>query len=350
MALARVSRDGQDAAGTPARTGKSPETGTTMVHRLLAALLCAVLLPGIAHAEWPERPIRMIVPFPPGGGTDALARVLAQHLQAALGQPVAVENRAGASGVIGTEAGARAAPDGYTLTLNASGPLTIVPQMLPNPPYDPLRSVVAVAIPSVTPLLMVVPAASPLRDVQGFVAWALANPGRGNYCSIGIGSPSHLSAAMFMQRFGLDLTHVPYNGSGPALTATIGNTCDVLFDSGTSSSPLVRSGQLRALGITAGRRHPSFPDVAPISDQGAPGYETFTWSGLFAPAGTPAPIVERLNHEARALAQTPAERARIESQGGLPVDFSPAEFSDFLKREIESWGVVIRAANIGLNQ
>jgi tripartite-type tricarboxylate transporter receptor subunit TctC len=316
----------------------------------LVALLLALGLPPAARAEWPERPIRMIVPFPPGGGTDALARVLAQHLQTVLGQPVAVENRAGASGVIGTEAGARAAPDGYTLTLNASGPLTILPQLLPNPPYDPLRSVVAVAIPSVTPLLLVVPAASPLKDVADVVAWARAHPGRGYYCSIGIGSPSHLSAAMFMQRFGLELTHVPYNGSGPALTAIVGATCDLLFDSGTSSSPLVRSGQLRALGITATRRHPSFPDVAPIAEQGAPGFETFTWSGLFAPAGTPAGIVERLNREARALAQTPAERARVESQGGVPVDFSPAELGEFLKREIESWGAVIRAADIRLNQ
>ncbi len=325
-----------------------------MIRNLLAALACAIALlaPPLAQparAEWPERAIRMIVPFPPGGGTDALARVLAQHLQTTLGQPVAVENRAGASGVIGTEAGARAPADGYTLTLNASGPLTIVPQMLPNPPYDPLRSVVAVAIPSVTPLLMVVPAASPLRDVQDFVRWAQANAGRGNYCSIGIGSPSHLSAEMFMRAFRLDVTHVPYNGSGPALTAIVANTCDVLFDSGTSSSPLVRQGLLRALGITASRRHPSFPDVAPIAEQGAPGYETFTWSGLFAPAGTPQPVLERLNREARALAATPAERARIESQGGLVMDMDLAELADFMRREIDSWGAVIRAANIRLN-
>ncbi len=318
-----------------------------MFRLLLAALCC--LVPPAARAEWPERPIRMIVPFPPGGGTDALARVLAAHLQSVLGQPVAVENRAGASGVIGTEAGARAPADGYTLTLNASGPLTIVPQMLPNPPYDPLRSVVAVAIPSVTPLLMDVPAASPLHDVQGFVSWARANPGKGNYCSIGIGSPSHLAAEMFMRRFGLELTHVPFNGSAPALTALVSSTCDVLFDSGTSSSPLVRQGLIRALGITAARRHPNFPEIAPVSDQGAPGYEAFTWSGLFAPAGTPQPILERLNRESRALAATPTERARIESQGGLVMDLDLAALDGFMRREIDAWGAVIRAADIRLN-
>jgi tripartite-type tricarboxylate transporter receptor subunit TctC len=316
--------------------------------RLLLAAFCCLVATG-ARAEWPERAIRVIVPFPPGGGTDALARVLAQHLQTVLGQPVAVENRAGASGVIGTEAGARAAPDGYTLTLNASGPLTIVPQLLPNPPYDPLRSVVAVAIPSVTPLLMVVPAGSAFQGVQDFVGWARANPGQGNYCSIGIGSPSHLSAEMFLRRFGLELTHIPFNGSAPALTALISNTCDVLFDSGTSSSPLVRQGLIRALGITAARRHPSFPDVVPISDQGAPGYEAFTWSGLFAPAGTPQPILERLNRESRALAATGAERARIESQGGLVMDMDLAALDAFMRREIDAWGAVIRAANIRLN-
>ncbi len=319
-----------------------------MIRLLLAALLC-VFGTG-ARAEWPERPIRMIVPFPPGGGTDALARVLAAHLQSVLGQPVAVENRAGASGVIGTEAGARAPADGYTLTLNASGPLTIVPQMLPNPPYDPLRSVVAVAIPSVTPLLVDVPAASPLRDMQGLLDWARANPGKGNYCSIGIGSPSHLAAEMYLRRFGLELTHVPFNGSAPALTALVANTCDVLFDSGTSSSPLVRQGLIRALGITAARRHPSFPEIAPVSDQGAAGYEAFTWSGLFAPAGTPRPIIERLNRESRALAATAAERARIEGQGGLVMDMDLAALEAFMRREIEAWGAVIRAANIRLNQ
>jgi tripartite-type tricarboxylate transporter receptor subunit TctC len=316
--------------------------------RFLLVALCCLLATG-ARAEWPERAIRMIVPFPPGGGTDALARVMAQHLQTVLGQPVAVENRAGASGVIGTEAGARAAPDGYTLTLNASGPLTIVPQMLPNPPYDPLRSVVAVAIPSVTPLLMDVPAGSAFQGVQDFVAWARANPGKGNYCSIGIGSPSHLAAEMFLRRFALELTHIPFNGNAPALTALVSATCDVLFDSGTSSSPLVRQGLIRALGITAARRHPSFPEVAPISDQGAPGYEAFTWSGLFAPAGTPPLILERLNRESRALAATPGERARIESQGGVVMDMNLAALDAFMRREIDAWGAVIRAANIRLN-
>ena len=303
----------------------------------------------LAQAAWPDRPIRMIVPFPPGGGTDALARVVAAHLQTALGQPVAVENRGGGSGVIGTEAVARAAPDGYTLGMTASGPMTILPQMMPNPPYHPVRSFAHVALPSVTPLFMVVPPASPARNLGEFVAWARQNRGRVNYCSIGVASPSHLSAEMFLRAFDLVMEHIPHRGSAPALTDTIAGNCHVLFDSGTSSTPQIRQGALRALGVSAARRLPGFPDVPTIAEQGAPGYETSTWSAVIAPAGTPAPIVERLNAEIRRHAATPAERERVSSQGGVPVDLSPAEFTGFLEREIEGWGRVIRAGNIKLD-
>jgi tripartite-type tricarboxylate transporter receptor subunit TctC len=322
--------------------------------RLTSALAVALaLLAGMAgevraQASWPDRPIRMIVPFPPGGGTDALARVVATHLQTALGQPVAVENRSGGSGVIGTEAVARAAPDGYTLAMTASGPMTILPQMMPNPPYHPVRSFAHVALPSVTPLFAVVPSSSPVRSLGELVATAQQRAGAMNYCSIGVASPSHLSAEIFLQAFGLRMEHIPHRGSAPALTDTIAGHCDLLFDSGTSSTPQIRQGTLRALGVSAARRLPGFPDVPTIAEQGAPGYETSTWSAVIAPAGTPAPIVERLNAEIRRFAATPAERERVSSQGGLPVDLSPAEFTRFLEREIESWGHAIRAGNIQL--
>ncbi|MBR0642891.1 tripartite tricarboxylate transporter substrate binding protein [Roseomonas hellenica] len=316
---------------------------------MAAAAMLLAAAPAMAQGNWPERPIRMIVPFPPGGGTDVLARVVAQHLQAALGQPVAVENRSGGSGVVGSEAVARAAPDGYTLGMTASGPMTILPQMMPNPPYDPIRSFAHVAIPSVTPLFMVVPPASPARTVGEFVAHARANPGRLNYCSIGVASPSHLSAAMFLTAFGLEMEHIPHRGSAPALTDTMAGLCHMLFDSGTSSTPQIRDGALRALGVSAARRLPAFAAVPTIAEQGAAGYETSTWSGVIAPAGTPAPIVARLNAEIRRLAATPAEQQRVASQGGLPVDFSPAEFTAFIQREIDGWGQVIRANNIRLD-
>lgn len=319
-----------------------------------AAVFGASLGPAAAQqdgggAPWPNRPIRMVVPFPPGGGTDTLARIVAQHLQGALGQPVAVENRSGGSGVVGTEAVARAAPDGHTLAMTASGPITILPQMMAAAPYDPLRSFVHVAIPSTTPLLMVVPAASPARSAAAFVEWAKREPGRLNYCSIGVASPSHLSGEVFLRAFGLRLEHVPHRGSAPALTDTVAANCQVLFDSSSSSTPLVRAGSLRALGTTSARRLEALPDVPTMAEQGAPGFETSTWSGVVAPAGTPSAIVERLNTEIRRLAATPAERRRVQDQGGLPLDLSPAETADFVRQEIETWGGVIRAGNLRLD-
>ncbi len=320
---------------------------------LAAALALAAGIGGapgaVAQDAWPNRPVRMIVPFPPGGGTDTLARIVAAHLQTALGQPVAVENRSGGSGVIGTEAVARAAPDGYTLAMTASGPMTILPQMMASPPYHPVRSFEHVALPSVTPLFMVVPPSSPARGVQDFVAWARQNRGRVNYCSIGVASPSHLSAEIFLRAFDVEMEHIPHRGSAPALTDTMAGNCHVLFDSGTSSTPQIRQGTLRALGVSSAQRLPGFPDVPTIAEQGAAGYETSTWSAVIAPAGTPAAIVERLNTEIRHLASTPAERERVSGQGGLPADLTPAQFTAFLEREIEAWGRVIRAGNIRLD-
>ena len=317
------------------------------------ALAALVASAGTATAQdgapWPSRPIRMVVPFPPGGGTDALARIVAQHLQGALGQPVAVENRSGGSGVVGTEAVARAAPDGYTLATTASGPITILPQMMAAPPYDPLRSFAFVAIPAATPLFMVVPPASPARGAAEFADWAKREPGRLNFCSIGVASPSHLSGEMFLRAFGLRMEHIPHRGSAPALTDTVAGNCQVLFDSGSSSAPLVRAGSLRALGVTAARRLEAFPDVPTMVEQGAPGFEAGTWSGVVAPAGTPPAVVERLNAEIRRFAATPAERRRVQDQGGVPLDLSPAEAAAFVRREIESWGGVIRTGNIRLD-
>jgi len=312
-----------------------------MIRLLLAALLLA--LP--ARAEWPDRPIRIIVPFPPGGGTDNVARVLAQHLQTKLGQPVAVENRSGASGVIGTEAVARAGPDGTTLAMTASGPLSILPQML-SVPYDPLQGLTPVAIPSVGPLLMVLPVDRAPRDVASFIAWARAKPGGVNACSIGIASPSHLAAEMFFRRLDLPFTHVPHRGSGPALTDAIAGHCDVLFDSVGSAGPHVREGRLRALAITSAARSPGWPDLPTLGESGLPGYEAVTWSGLVAPPGMPTAIVQRLNAESRAAFHAPAARAALEAQGATISDLTPDGMRAFLEAEIARWGTVIRAGNI----
>ena len=312
---------------------------------LVIAALAAMPSTPRAQGTWPDRPVRIIVPFPPGGGTEAVARLLAMHLQETLRQPFVVESRSGASGMLGTELGARAAADGYTLTMTASGPLSILPQML-TAPYDPIRSFEHVALPAITPLVMVVPVNRPPTTVQEFVAWARRNAGRVNYCSIGVASPSHLSAELFRRSVDIEMTHIPHRGSGPAIIDTIAGHCDVLFDSTSASGPHAREGRLRALGISTPDRHPSWRELPTIAEQGVAGYATSTWSGLVAPAGTPAPIIARLNAEARRFATSARERERIETQGGIVMDLSPTQFRAYLQEEIARWGEVIRAGNI----
>lgn len=315
-----------------------------MIRGMLAALL--LLLPGLAAAQaWPDRPVRMIVPFPPSGGTEVIARLVSAHYQEVFGGAFVVESRSGASGMLGTEIVARAAPDGYTLGMLGSGPLTILPQML-QAPYDPIRSFEHILLPFITPLLMVTPNDRPPKDVAEFVAWARQRPGALNYWSIGVASPSHLSAEMFARALRVEMTHIPHRGSGPALIDTIAGHCDLLFDNAAASGPHVREGRLKVLGITARERLPSWPDVRTIAEQGVQGYATQAWSGLVAPAGTPAAIVARLSEEGRHFATGARERARILDQGGVPMDFSPAQFRQFVQGEIAGWGAVIRAGNI----
>ncbi len=316
-----------------------------MFRRMLAAaLLC--LAPGLATAQtWPDHPVRMIVPFPPGGGTEVIARLISAHYQEVFGAAFVVESRSGASGMLGTELVSRAAPDGYTLGMLGSGPLTILPQML-HATYDPMRSFEHILLPFITPLLMVMPTNRPPSNVAEFVAWARQRPGQLNYCSIGVASPSHLSAEMFSRAMGVEMTHIPQRGSGPALIDTIAGHCDVLFDNAASAGPHVREGRLKVLGITARERLPSWAEVPTIAEQGVAGYATQTWSGLVAPAGTPAAIVARLSAEGRRFAATDRERARTLDQGGVPMDLTPAQFREFVQTEISAWGEVIRAGNI----
>jgi tripartite-type tricarboxylate transporter receptor subunit TctC len=317
-----------------------------MFRRMLAVALLLLLTPGLAAAQtWPDRPVRMIVPFPPGGGTEVIARLVSAHYQEVFGGAFIVESRSGASGMLGTEIVSRAAPDGYTLGMLGSGPLTILPQML-QAPYDPMRSFEHILLPFITPLLMGMPTSRPPSNVAEFVAWARTRPGQLNYCSIGVASPSHLSAEMFARAMNVEMTHIPHRGSGPALIDTIAGHCDLMFDNAASAGPHVREGRLKAIGISTRERLPSWPEVPTIAEQGVNGYVTQTWSGLVAPAGTPAAIVARLSEEGRRFAASSRERARILDQGGVPMDLTPAQFREFLQAEIASWGAVIRAGNI----
>ena len=296
--------------------------------------------------EYPNRPIRVVVPYPPGGSTDVVARQIGQSLQEALHQPVVIENRGGASGMIGAEVVARAAPDGYTLLMTASGPHAINVSLFPTVPYDPVRSFTPIVLTAVYPLLMVTPADRQPRTVAEFIAHARANPGRVNYCSIGPGTPSHLAGELFRSMAGIEMTHVPYRGSGPAVTDTVAGVCDVLFDSALSSGPHARQGRLRALAVSTAQRVASWPELPTVAEAGLPGYEAYTWTALVAPAGVTGEVVARLNAEVNAILQSAHFREQLEAQGAVPGGGTPQELAAFTEREVRKWAEVIRAGDI----
>jgi tripartite-type tricarboxylate transporter receptor subunit TctC len=257
-----------------------------------------------------------------------------------------VENRGGASGMIGTEVASRAAPDGHTLLMTASGPHAINPSLFPSVPYDPVRGFAPILLVAVYPLLMVTPMDRGPRSVAEFVAHAKASGGRLNYCSIGSGQPSHLAGELFKSMAGIEMTHIPYRGSGPAVIAAVAGECDVLFDSALSSGPQVRGGRLRALAVTTSQRLPSWPDLPTVAEAGLPGYDAYTWNALVAPAGTPPAAVARLNAEVGRILAAPALRTQLEAQGAVPGGGSAAEMARFLDSEIGKWAEVIRAGGI----
>jgi tripartite-type tricarboxylate transporter receptor subunit TctC len=318
-----------------------------MHRRALLLLPLAAALPARAQA-WPEKPVRMIVPFPPGQAADIFARIVADQLSARWPQRVFVENRAGGAGAIGLEAGARAAPDGYTLTIGTSGTLGINPSVVANLPYDPLKDFAPVSNIFQVPLLLVCHPAQPWRTPAELVAAAKATPGAINYGSAGPGIAQHLTAEMFAHATGIRLQHVPYRGSAPAMTDLIAGTIPLMMDSLAAALPHVRDGRARALAITSARRSPLLPDVPTLAETVAPGFEAAGWSGVIAPAATPRPLVERISADIRAVLADPAVRARIEEQGGIPDPGTPEQFGAFIEAEILKWRRVAEAAGVRL--
>ncbi len=313
---------------------------------VLAATLALLPAGGQAQANWPERPVRIIVAFPPGGSTDVVTRLIAEGISGPLRQPVVVENRGGASGMIGTEQVARAAPDGYTLLMTSAGPHAINGSLFPSIPYDPVRQFSPIVLTAVYPLLVVTPTDRAPNSIQEFVAHARASAGRLNYCSIGTGLPSHLAAELFKARAGVDMVHVPYRGSGPAVVAAVAGECDILFDSALSSGPQVRGGRLKVLAVTSSQRVPSWANVPTVAEAALPGFEAATWTALVAPAGVPEPIIRRLNEEVGRFMASPRYRDALEAHGAIPGGGTPEELGRFIQAEINKWAEVIRAGNI----
>ena len=295
---------------------------------------------------YPAHAIRLVVPFPPGGSTDILARPIAQKLSQALGQQVVVENRGGAGGTIGAAAVAQSAPDGYTLLMGHIGTLAVAPSLYPKLPYDPRTSFAPVSMVAILPNVLVVNPSNPAKNVREFIAYAKAHPGALTYSSGGNGSAAHIAFEMFKQEAGIDVVHIPYRGTAPSLTDVIAGQVAATMTGVAPVLPFVRSGQLRALGVSGRERSPALPDVPTIAEQGVKDFEATQWYGLVAPAGTPAAIVERLNSELRKILASPETSELFASLGAVPSPSSPEEFRKHIAREIGRWERVVRGAHI----
>jgi tripartite-type tricarboxylate transporter receptor subunit TctC len=299
-----------------------------------------------ASSTWPGRPVRIIVPFPPGGAIDALGRLLAQHFAEAWGQPVVVENRAGAGGLIGTEAAARAAPDGLTLAMGAVSTHAINPAIYRRMPYEPLRDFAPIAPVAIVPNLLVVHPGLGVNTVAELVALAQSRPGQISYASAGAGTTLHIACELFQSLTKTDLIHVPYKGSGPAVTDVVGGRVPVMCDSITSAQPHVRAGRLRALGVTSATRSATMPEVPTLAEAGVSGYEMNPWFGLFAPAGTPAAVVARIHADVTRTLARPEVRERLMTIGAEPMRGTPEQFAAMIRADLDKWGRLVKSAGI----
>jgi tripartite-type tricarboxylate transporter receptor subunit TctC len=308
-------------------------------------LALATLASPAAHAAFPERPVRLIVPFPPGGGTDLIARQLSDGMSRDLGQSVVVENRGGGGTIIGTEVAAKAAPDGYTL-LMATFAHAVNPSLHRKLPYSTFDAFTPVALIGRSPNVLVVAPNSPFKSVQDLLAYAKAHPGKLTFGSYGNGTSAHLAGEMFKSLAHVNLVHVPYRGSGPALTGLMGGQIDMMFSTVASVSQLVKTGRLRALAVTSAKRSPSHPDWPTIAESGVPGYVVESWYGVYAPAGTPAGVVARLNASLKAAAQAPGFRRNVEEEG-LVLDLGdPGQLDTFVRGEAKRWAKIVKDAGI----
>jgi tripartite-type tricarboxylate transporter receptor subunit TctC len=312
------------------------------------AALAALALAGASFAQgYPTKPVRLIVPFPPGGGTDNLGRLVAQKLGEALGQQVTVENRPGAGTIIGTEAAAKAPPDGYTL-LMAQTATGINPSIYPKLPYDTLRDFVPVVLVATAPTLLVVNPQVPAKNLQELLALAHAKPGTLNFPSGGNGTSPHMAGEFFKSLTGAKLVHVPYKGGGPAITDLLGGQVQLMFDTMPSIMPHVKAGKLRPIALAAPARSPELPEVPTFAESGLAAFEADAWYGIFAPAGTPREIVDRINAEVNKILSAPDVRERMKGLGADPVGKSPEFFGEFVRAEIAKWAKVVKEAGIKL--
>ena len=316
--------------------------------RFAAAALaaCSILAAATAAAQYPTRPIKWIVPYTPGGITDSATRMITQKLEAALGQPIVIENKPGANSIVGAEAAARSAPDGYTFVTVIGGHAANATLYAGKLPFDPVKSFAPVSLVGIAPLIVVANNDFPAKDMKDLIAYAKANPGKISFGSSGIGAAAHLTTELLKQTADINMVHIPYKGTAPALIALLGGDIQILTDVPSSLMPHVRAGKVRALGLFAAKRSPGAPEVPTVAEAGGPPIEGSTWVLFLAPAGTPRDIVNRVSSEVAKIVASTEIRTRFDSLGIESVGSTPAEAAKFLDDEIAKWANVITTAGV----
>ncbi len=324
-----------------------------MKRRLLLQTTATLAAPGLMLPSWvsaqdkyPSKPIAFICPYSAGGNSDQRSRQFGKFLSTALGQPVIVDNKPGAGANIGTDVIAKAKPDGYVIGMGNFAPLSVNPTMFKKMSFDPAKDLTPIALIERGPLILMVPPNSPFKSVKDIIAAAKAKPGTLSFASGGLGGSHHLSAEMFKQIAGLQITHIPYKGGAPAATDLMGGQVDMMFEQMYAASPSIKGGKLRALAITSKTRSPLFPDLPTMIEAGVPGFEVQNWQGLVGPAGLPAPIVKLLNELVNQALADPAIKAQMLGQGNELGGGTPEQFAAFIKSEAERWGKLVKAADI----
>lgn len=316
------------------------------------ALLMTMAAPFVARragaADYPTRSIKIIVPYAPGGGADAVARILGQHVGASMGQSVVIENKGGAGSIIGTDMVAKAEPDGYMLLLGQSGPISINPAVYRKLPYDPIKDLAPVTMTNSYPYVLVVNGKLPVNTLQEFIELAKSKPGSMNYGTTGVGAANHLMSELFCSKTGVKMTHIPYRGTALAVADAVAGNVTMVFSDPVSALPQVNSGNLKALAVTSPRRASAFPTVPTMKESGYPDIEAIAWHGIFVPARTPQAIVDRLNAEFVKALQIPEVKDVLGKQAMQPVGDKPQEFAAFLKKDIATWKEVAALAKVSV--
>ena len=320
------------------------------LNRLAIIALAASVIAPLAWAQtWPTKPVRVIVPAPAGSSLDVIVRGMGESLKARWGQPLVVENKAGAGGTIGMDAVAKAAPDGYTLGIGFNGPIAFGPFMFKKMPYDPAKDLIAVVLTTSQPNVLAVPANHPASNLREWVSWAKAQAGKASYASVGNGSSSHLSMELLKATAGFEATHVPFNGSPPAALSVAQGETQALMAVEPALLSLVQGGRLKLLAVTSPQRLPARPDLPTVAEAGFPGFEALAWNGLFAPAGTPPEVIQRINADVQAAMADPGFRQNMAKQGLIVGGGSAASFKSFIEQESRKWGEIITKVGIKLD-